>query len=336
MHENLERIAALIRAEKRRKCTELRLPLIHFEVLEYLSRFGRFENTPAAIAAHFGMTRGTMSQTVIALEKKGYIEKQNDVEDRRVIHVFLLPAGWVVLKKASLHTLYKKAESTLLPEHKIVSKQQSYMDIYNGMLPLFPKSAPKKDNLKPFLSSLSIYEIIEEIMGLIRAKEREFCAGQKIQWSHFQILEYLIICNKYSGTASAISEYLGMTRGTVSQSINLMEKHEYVVKAQDLKDKRVHHLNVLEKGKKFIELSRHTDFALKFSEVTNKSIGMSESELFVNELTALQKTIVSSTFGFCNSCCHFGYQNKSFYCLLLQENLSSEDSYKICQEHVAA
>ena len=45
----IEYMAALIRSEERRRCTELNLQLVHFKVLEYLSQCNKYSDTPASI-----------------------------------------------------------------------------------------------------------------------------------------------------------------------------------------------------------------------------------------------------------------------------------------------
>ncbi|MCK5478689.1 MAG: MarR family transcriptional regulator, partial [Methylococcales bacterium] len=117
--EIVECMAALIRSEERKKCTELRLQLMHFEVLNYLSHSNKYTDTPAATASYFGMTRGTVSQSLIVLEKKGYLEKNQDENDKRVIHVKLLPSGLALLKKARRTELFNKA-TLLLKEDSSV------------------------------------------------------------------------------------------------------------------------------------------------------------------------------------------------------------------------
>ena len=86
-------MATMIGAEERKKCTELGLRLVHFQVLDYLMRCNKYSNTPAATAKYLGMTRGTISQSLMILEKRGYIEKVSDASDKRVIHLMLLPEG---------------------------------------------------------------------------------------------------------------------------------------------------------------------------------------------------------------------------------------------------
>jgi DNA-binding MarR family transcriptional regulator len=55
------------------------------EALRYLARANRFSRTPAALAEFLGSTRGTVSQTLLALEAKGLIERQPNVRDGRSV-----------------------------------------------------------------------------------------------------------------------------------------------------------------------------------------------------------------------------------------------------------
>ena len=85
IYELIECMTTLIRSEERKKCTELGLQPVHFQVLHYLSRCNKYSNTPAAVANYLGMTRGTVSQSLIILDKKGYIGKTPDAADKRVV-----------------------------------------------------------------------------------------------------------------------------------------------------------------------------------------------------------------------------------------------------------
>lgn len=63
------------------------------EALRYLSRANRFSRTPAALADYLGSTRGTVSQTLSALEAKGLIERQANARDGRSVTLALNRAG---------------------------------------------------------------------------------------------------------------------------------------------------------------------------------------------------------------------------------------------------
>lgn len=63
------------------------------EALRYLARANRFSRTPAALADYLGSTRGTVSQTLLALEAKGLIERQPNARDGRSVTLALTRAG---------------------------------------------------------------------------------------------------------------------------------------------------------------------------------------------------------------------------------------------------
>ena len=64
-----------------------------WEALRYLARANRFSRTPAGLAAYLGSTRGTVSQTLIALEQKGFVARRASEKDRRSVDLGLTPKG---------------------------------------------------------------------------------------------------------------------------------------------------------------------------------------------------------------------------------------------------
>lgn len=64
-----------------------------WEALRYIARANRFSRTPAALAEYFGSTRGTVSQTLIALEQKGHLTRTPSERDRRSVDLELTPVG---------------------------------------------------------------------------------------------------------------------------------------------------------------------------------------------------------------------------------------------------
>ena len=75
------------------------------EALRYVARANRFSRSPAAVASYFGATRGTVSQTLIALEEKGVIRRIPNKTDKRGIDLVLTPRGSALLKDDPLHAL---------------------------------------------------------------------------------------------------------------------------------------------------------------------------------------------------------------------------------------
>jgi DNA-binding MarR family transcriptional regulator len=61
--------------------------------LDYLARANRFSRAPSHVAEYLGTTRGTMSQTLKSLVRKGYLTERGSETDRRSISYDLTPAG---------------------------------------------------------------------------------------------------------------------------------------------------------------------------------------------------------------------------------------------------
>ena len=184
------------------------------------------------------------------------------------------------------------------------------------------------------MKTANIFDPLERIVALMRAEERRRCAEFSLQPVHLQILDYLNICNKYSDTPAALTNYLGMTRGTVSQTLQLLEKKLLVSKTQDEHDKRVVHLKILPAGKKLLTQVKPLDlFTLASQILQQKNPENTDGDFFLQALHALQIANKSQSFGLCKSCHHFNPKAKGGFCNLTKENLSTADSEKICQEH---
>lgn len=76
-----------------------------WEALRYVARANRFSRNPAAVAVYFGATRGTVSQTLIALEEKGMLRRLPSKADRRGIDLALTARGEQMLREDPLHEL---------------------------------------------------------------------------------------------------------------------------------------------------------------------------------------------------------------------------------------
>ncbi|MEW6415937.1 MAG: MarR family winged helix-turn-helix transcriptional regulator [Pseudomonadota bacterium] len=93
----LERIAALMQQSVRDDAARFGLLPMHIQVLAYLARANRYSDMPIAVAEYFGVTRGTVSQTLAVLERKGYVTKTADERHGKRVHLDLTPAGEAVL-----------------------------------------------------------------------------------------------------------------------------------------------------------------------------------------------------------------------------------------------
>lgn len=82
-----------------------------WEALRFVARANRFSRTPAALADYLGSTRGTVSQTLIALEQKGFVSRTQSTRDKRSICLELTPQGEIALKDDPLLALARDLAS---------------------------------------------------------------------------------------------------------------------------------------------------------------------------------------------------------------------------------
>lgn len=69
-----------------------------WDALRYLARANRYSRSPTALAEFLGTTKGTVSQTVRALENKGYVRRGRHRADGRSVTLDVTPAGVALLE----------------------------------------------------------------------------------------------------------------------------------------------------------------------------------------------------------------------------------------------
>jgi DNA-binding MarR family transcriptional regulator len=89
----LERLTRLMRAGEH----DGELNPAQWEALRYISRANRYSNSPGALTRFLGSTKGTVSQTIKALERKGLIGKVPRENERRSICLVLTGKGTALL-----------------------------------------------------------------------------------------------------------------------------------------------------------------------------------------------------------------------------------------------
>ncbi len=116
--ELLDRLTKVRRSEIRSRAARFGLPAVQLEALRYLASCNRYSDTPAAVAAYLDTTRGTVSQTLITLERKGLLNKRTDPADGRVVHCTVSRAGHRILGKLDDKTATELAITALEPESR--------------------------------------------------------------------------------------------------------------------------------------------------------------------------------------------------------------------------
>lgn len=180
------------------------------------------------------------------------------------------------------------------------------------------------------------YNHLERLSNLLRVDARKAGVEYGLQPVQLEVLHYVSIANRYSDTPKAVTEYLGQTKGTVSQTINILEREGLLSKQVDANDKRVSHLKVTNKGRQVLENA----IPSPLFESGFQALPAEEQDNILIALRTLLGSIQASnnmqTFGVCKTCRYnqtkSGKSDKS-YCDLTKEQLSEADTVLICREH---
>ena len=184
-----------------------------------------------------------------------------------------------------------------------------------------------------FMDNTLLYQLLERIGNLLRAEQRHVGNEWGLQEVHLQVLFYLSRCNRYSNTPIAVTDYLNATKGTISQSLKVLEKKGYIVKEADANDRRVVHLILTTEAQKLLkQVVPPSLFVDAVKELSHKQVKSLETQLSLL-LRNLQKANQSRSFGVCHTCRFFLREEDGFRCGLTQESLSDDDSLRICREH---
>lgn len=103
-----------------------------WEVLRYLSRANRYSNTASSVTAYLGSTKGTVSQTLNALERKGLIARTKDKVSARVVRLSLTDKGEAVLGDDPMNSLRSLIDG--LPSYKARPVQEGLANILDALV----------------------------------------------------------------------------------------------------------------------------------------------------------------------------------------------------------
>ncbi|MCY4310665.1 MAG: MarR family transcriptional regulator [Rhodospirillaceae bacterium] len=148
------------------------------------------------------------------------------------------------------------------------------------------------------------------------------------QWA---VLRYLGRANRYSRTPTAISDYLGTTRGTMSQTIKALEGKGLIVRETNDRDRRAVLLNLTEQGEAILK-----NDPLGCVNSVARSLGnqLEEASEFLDRVVdCLQNKTDGLRYGVCAHCTNFcksQFASDVHMCGLTGDSLSVQDSAKIC------
>ncbi|MDK2703035.1 MarR family winged helix-turn-helix transcriptional regulator [Vibrio vulnificus] len=180
--------------------------------------------------------------------------------------------------------------------------------------------------------SKDVYELLDRISNLLRTEVRQLGAEHGLHPVHLDILSYLSRCNQFSDTPAALKEFLGITKGTLSQSITLLENKGMLTKTKDAVDKRVSHLGLTLVGKRLIE--KLTPPARYLEPLSELEAASPDSVGYLKKMLAqMQAKNETQSFGICRTCRHHEDRpGSTFYCRLTELELDKKFGELICWE----
>ncbi|MGV6850636.1 MAG: MarR family winged helix-turn-helix transcriptional regulator [bacterium] len=182
------------------------------------------------------------------------------------------------------------------------------------------------------MESHDLYHYIERLCSLLRTELRRSGNDAGLQPIQTEALNYLARCNRFSDTAMAVTDYLGQTKGTVSQTLKVLEKKGLIEKIPDANDKRVIHLHVTEAGQDYLTQTIPPALFQKLDQHLSPQDQQQIQQAMKTLLTGLQKANGQQRFGQCKQCRYHQKIDQGAVCGLTQQPLQEREWEKICRE----
>ncbi|ETK19152.1 MarR family transcriptional regulator [Pseudomonas sp. FH4] len=182
------------------------------------------------------------------------------------------------------------------------------------------------------MSDTTLFDLLERLASLSRIWFRQHPLLAELQPIQLSALMYLARCNRYSNTPLGVTDYLGLTKGTVSQSLKALEAKGLIVKTQDAHDKRSVHLQLTDTARSLLDALLPPHF-LAAGEARMGVRGLQLETLLGELLREVQRSADVPSFGLCSTCRFHQQVNNQPFCGLTQEPLAPSDAALICREH---
>lgn len=183
-------------------------------------------------------------------------------------------------------------------------------------------------------NNMEFKTLLERLNALYRYEIRKFSMEYQLYPIHLEALTYLSQCNAFSNTAIGVQSFLCLTKGTASQSLNLLVKKRFLIKVPDQHDQRLQHLHLTISGQYVIAKMQQMPFQRTLNQLSQSL----ESAAFVPKLKTVLQAVQTQNrqtgFGICHTCrFHQPVDNAHFYCQLAQKTLQQSQARLLCKEH---
>lgn len=170
-----------------------------------------------------------------------------------------------------------------------------------------------------------IHNLVDRLGRIIASDEW----GGDLNPAQSAALSYLARANRFSRSPSVVAEYLGATRGTVSQTLKALLRKGLIEESPNPNDKRSISYKVTEEGAALADQRRLLHDVLE---------GLSDDDrtALESQLTRIVGSALKArglkTFGSCKTCRHHRSQGAQPHCTLLDLPLRPGEEDQICVE----
>lgn len=179
---------------------------------------------------------------------------------------------------------------------------------------------------------LTLFDLLERLNSLQRSWLRSHEELESLPPVQLSALYYLARCNHYSNTPMAVAEYLGLTKGTVSQSLKKLESNGMIARTADEKDRRSVRLKLTDKSRLLMDALFPPAYLQQAQDAMQQDGGQL-LELLTQLLRQLQKQDDNvALFGECHQCRYHQRHDGQPFCGLTQEPLPTSNVNLICRE----
>lgn len=192
------------------------------------------------------------------------------------------------------------------------------------------------ENLVDGLSASGAGPRVAELIDRLGRMTRELQYVDGLNPAQWEALRFLSRANTYSRTPGAVAQFLGSTKGTVSQTITALENKGLIARRPSERDKRVCLIDLTVEGESLIlrdPVKRIESAVGGMDAETGASMVQGLSRL----LGALQSGRDKPLFGVCVACCRHispgggcGGEEEAARCGVTGEPLSGPDTRKVC------
>ncbi|MEQ1502500.1 MAG: MarR family transcriptional regulator [Myxococcota bacterium] len=176
------------------------------------------------------------------------------------------------------------------------------------------------------MSTARLHLVLERLAHLVQQDLRAIATAHGLALAQLEALQFLALANRFSDTPSTLAEYLGATRGTVSQTVTALERKGLVARVTDPTDRRVQHCAITDAGRRLVEASFPAPILAGVD-------GTAAAEALEGLLVTLVGARGGATFGVCRSCAHFRRAASGAWCGLVDQALTEPETAALCREH---